>query len=229
MTLEAVVDEVRGREKTLTVYADEESDIVDDVQAHFAAQNLAVEAVDADGRPEHAVLSDDGEVLTAVGVDALRALTDGPRNIGEDVPYEPLLEHLDRATFTSNSRRQMLEASREIEDRAWRAGSGTLHAGFQKLSTFEHERDTYRRLAERDLDVHVYASRDVSIRTPTDVDVHAAPELAKWWFVIYDGDAQQSTALVAEERDDGFYGVWTYDVDLVETALDAIRPRQSPA
>jgi DICT domain-containing protein len=228
MNLEAVVDQVRGREKTLTVYA-AESDIVDDVRAHFAAQNLEVEAVDAEGRSEHAVLSDDGEVLTAVGIDALRALTDGPRNIGEDVPYEPLLEQLDRATFTSNSRRQMLEASREIEDRAWRAGSGTLHAGFQQLSNFELERDTYRRLAERDLDIHIYASRDVSVSAPPDVEVHTAPELAKWWFVVYEGEDRQSTALVAEQRGDGFYGIWTYDAELVADALDAIGALQSPA
>lgn len=230
MSLEGIVERVHRREKALTVYAAPDTDIVDTLQDHFATQNLAIEAVDAAGRPEHAVLSDDGEVLTAVGIDALHALTDGPRDVGEDVPYSPLLEHLERATFTSDSRREMLEASREIEDRAWRAGSGALHAGFQHRSKFEHERETYQRLAGRNLDVHVYASGDASVDVPANIELHEAPEHARWWFVAYDGDdEQQSTALVAEEQSDGFYGVWTYEAGLVSDALDAIGGRQSPA
>lgn len=230
MDLASVVDRVRGREKTLTVYAAPETDIVDDLQDHFAAQNLDVVAVDAAGRLEHAVLADDGDVLTAVGIDVLRSLTDGPRNIGEDVPYGPLLEHLDRATFTSNGRRQMLQASREIEDRAWRTGRGTLHAGFQHRSKFEPQRETYGRLAARALDVHVYASDDADVSPPAGVQLHGAPALSEWWFVVYDSpDEGQSTALVAKEHPDGFYGVWTYDADLIADALDVVRARQSRA
>jgi DICT domain-containing protein len=230
MGLEAVVDRVRAREKTLTVYVAPDTDIVEHLQEHFATQNLELEAVDADGRPEHAVLSDDGEVLTAVGIDALHALTDGPRDIGEDVPYSPLLEHLNRATFTSHSRRQMLEASREIEDRAWRAERGTLYAGFQDSRNFEQQRDPYQRLGARDIEVHVYVGDD-SLDAPSGVHAHSAPELSRWWFVVYDNDdEQQSSALIAEEQSDGrFYGVWTYEADLVADAVEAISTRRQSA
>lgn len=224
MSLRAVIEQVRGREKTLSVYTGPDSDIVGDLQDHFAAENLHIESRPADGVPEHAVLSDDGEFLTAVRMDALRSLTDGPRDIGEEVAYSDLLDHLDRATFASHSRAQMLEASREIEDRAWRADGGTLHAGFQTLSNFDPQRETYRRLAEGDVDVHVYARECESAGVPDGVQFHTNPDVATWWFVIFDGDDhRQSTALLAEERpDDQFYGVWTYDPPLVEQALDAI-------
>ncbi|MGB9963459.1 DICT sensory domain-containing protein [Halobacterium hubeiense] len=227
MSLREVVETVRGREKTLTVYTAPETDVVPELREYFASQNVAIEEADAGSDPEHAVLSDDGEYLTAVGIDALRSLTHGsPRSVGEDAAYGRLLSHLDRTTFTSYSHWQMLQASREIEDRAWRTGEGRLFAGFQRLSNFAEERRTYERLAGTDLAVHVYGLPDATADVPDGVTFHGAavPDVASLWFVVFDGggDPQQACALLAEERDDGFFGFWTYDDELVDDALDAL-------
>ncbi|MXR19893.1 DICT sensory domain-containing protein [Halobacterium bonnevillei] len=228
MSLREVIEAVRGREKTLTVYTSPGTNIVPELREYFSSQNVAIEEVDAGPEPEHAVLAHDGEFLTAVGIDALRALTDGSvRSVGEPAPYSRLLSHLDRTTFTSYNRRQMLDASREIEDRAWRAGEGRLYAGFQRATNFANERDAYAKLAATDLDVHVYGLPDEPVDVPADVTFHGAsiPDAATSWFVIYDGgeDAMQASALLAQEDDDGvFFGFWTYDSSVVDEALSAI-------
>ncbi|MFC3478932.1 DICT sensory domain-containing protein [Halobacterium litoreum] len=235
MGLRRVIEDVRGREKTLTVYAPPGTDVVASVREYFASQNVAIEHEPTTDAPAHAVLSDDGEYLTSVGTDALRALTGSePHPIGEDAAYSPLLEHLDRTTFTSYSRCQMMQASREIEDRAWRAKSGCLHAGFQRLSNLEPEVETYAQLADSDLDVHVYGERDAEIGAGESFTVHATddPEITTTWFVVFDGggNEQQSSALLAEEQDDGgYYGFWTYDASLVADALDALDAVRRPA
>jgi len=149
MSLRGVIDQVREREKTLTVYTDPETAIVPDLRVYFASQNVVVEEADAAERPEYAVLSEGEEYLTAVSIEALRELTDGSvRTVGEDVSYSPLLEHLDRTTFTSYSHHQMVQASREIEDRAWRASEGRLYAGSsgsRSSSRSERRTRTWRR------------------------------------------------------------------------------------
>lgn len=227
MSLRDLVATVRGREKTLTVYTSPATSIVPELREYFASQNVAIEERDADPAPEHAVLSSDGEFLTAVGIDALRSLTDGSvRTVGESAPYSTLLSHLDRTTFTSYNQRQMLEASLEIEDRAWRAGSGRLYAGFQRVTNFADQRETYARLAETDLDVHVYAVPDEPVAIPSAVTFHGAsvPDVASSWFVIFDGggDELQASALLAQEREHGYFGFWTYDTEVVDEALAAI-------
>jgi DICT domain-containing protein len=232
MSLRKVVDTVRGREKTLAVYTRSETELVPELREYFASQNVTIEAIEAGREPEHAVLSDDGEFLTAVSIDALRSLTSGGvREFGERAAYGPLLEHLDSTTFKAYDRRQMLEASREIEDRAWRARSGRLYAGFQYASNFAGERDAYAKLAASDLDVHAYGAPDESVDVPDGVTFHGAsiPEVESSWFVIFDGggDEMQVSALLAHEEDDGdFYGFWTYEVDLVDEALAAIGASQ---
>jgi DICT domain-containing protein len=128
--------------------------------------------------------------------------------------------------FASLSRRQLLATSREFEDRAWRAGRGVLHAGFQTAAAFEPRRSLYRRLAtETDLDVHVYlAERDLDDDNDLDDDaitVHQGGEdVARYWFVVFDGPEDSQCALVAEQRgDDDYVGAWTYDPGLVAGVL----------
>jgi hypothetical protein len=59
------------------------------------------------------------------------------------------------------------------------------------------------------------------------VTTHAepVPELADCWFVVYDGGDRpdRSAALLAEEREDGVYGFWTFEtetVDRIDAYLD---------
>src|SRR6056297_118285 len=233
MSLRRLIAEVRGREKTLTVYAPRDADVVGAVREYFASQHVAIEHARTDGEPR-AVLSDDGGELAAVGADALHELTSRDlHELGEAAPYSPLLAHLDGTTFTSYDRRQMTMASREIEDRAWRANDGQLHSGFQGLSNLRDERETYERLAAGDLEVHVYGAPDADLGA-TSFSVHGIEneEVASTWFVVFDGggNREQSSALLAEEREDGgFYGLWTYDPELVERALGALDGYRKPA
>ncbi|WP_435096876.1 DICT sensory domain-containing protein [Halarchaeum sp. P4] len=234
MALRDVLETVRSHQKTLTVYAHAPA-IVPELRDYFASQNVAVRYSRCPrDEPEHVVLADDDGFEAAVSLDAMRTLVDPDapaKRVGEPAPYQRVLEGLDGATFTSYDHRQTLHATREVEDRAWRAGVGTLHAGFQSLSTFREARETYECLAVSDLDIHVYgAPADDATAADVAVDgvtVHAddSPDIAETWFVAYDGgpDARQKSALVAEERDPGeFYGVWTYDAALVDRVLAAL-------
>lgn len=235
MRLHEVIASIESREKTLSVYAaPEDAGIVEELREYFASQNLTVvhEPIEAD-QSLHAVLSERGRFVRAFGSAALESLVDPDhrREIDETPAYAPLIERLDGTTFTSYDREQMLTTSREIEDRAWRMGEGRLHAGFQRFSWFADQVDVYRRLGEIDLDVHVYGKPD---REPPSGPYvcHATddPEIAATWFVAYDGGGEevQKTALLAEEREDAFYGLWTYDpsiVDRVFAALDRIDSR----
>lgn len=233
MSLRHLMAEVRGREKTLTVYAPADADVVSAVREYFASQHVTIEHEHTNGDPR-AVLSDGDTQLASVGAGALRELASRDlHRVGDEAPYSPLLEHLDGTTFASYDRRQMTMASREIEDRAWRTNSGQLHTGFQRLSNVRKERDTYEQLGECALDVHVYGVPDTDLGD-TAFAVHGrdTEELALTWFVLFDGggNREQSSALLAEEREEGgFYGFWTYDPDLVERALQSLEPYRQPA
>ncbi|MEE6209197.1 DICT sensory domain-containing protein [Salarchaeum sp. III] len=227
MGLRDIVSGVESREKTLAVYAPTDA-LAAAVRDYFASQNVRVVhepvADPADARVE--LVDGDGPVVSA-DVHAVEDLVSGRanRDFGEVVPYRTILEQLDRTTFTSYDHTQMLTASREIEDRAWRVGAGQLLVGFQALSTFKTQQDAYRLLAETDLDVHVYGAPDANVDS-VGTTVHAtnSPEIRETWFVAFDGgpDPDQKSALLAEERDGEFYGFWTYDSDTVDRVFDAV-------
>lgn len=230
MTLLDIIDSVRTQERTLVVSAPPEWESrVGEIQEYFRSQNVTVvhepvESEDSQG----VVLQTESEELARVSLDALRALLDPQvvRRLGESVPYSPLLDALSDTTFTSFDRSQMLTASREIEDRAWREGHGGLFAGFQRFSIFEEQRDIYSRLAESNLEVHVFGDPDVDPpEGPYETHQLASEEIRRTWFVVYDGGGRgaQASALLAEERAPGeYYGFWTYDPSLVEDILEAL-------
>lgn len=229
MSLRDAIARVEGREKTLTVYDPSGGRIADEVREYFASQQLRIEVGSADGRPGgFAVLSDDGTVLTAVDAATLLAELDGRRS-GREALGE-LLGYLDETTFSSYDVDQMLAATREMEDRAWRHGRGRLHAGFQRHGALERQADVYADLATRDLDVHVYVVAEGTTVDVGNATVHCeeADEIADTWFVVFDGDGdpERQCALLAQERGDReFYGVWTYDSDLVGEVLDYLEHR----
>ncbi|MFB6308389.1 MAG: DICT sensory domain-containing protein [Haloarculaceae archaeon] len=227
MSLSELIAGVEDHEKTLTVFnADDET--VAAVADHFTNRNVVVRSETTEsGRPgEFVTLSDDGDVLAATGLDGFReTLTETPGVDTSENPYRPILDELDETMFTSWSTKQMVNASREIEDRAWRVGAGELHAGFQTLSTLEGELDVYERLGETDIEVHAYATPDVDPPGHDGFVLHMerSEEIAKSWFVVFDGDGDddQKCALLAEERDPReFYGFWTYDPDTVDWIID---------
>jgi len=229
MGLRDIVSGVESREKTLTVYAPSDA-LADAVRDYFASQNVRVVhepvADTADARVE--LSDDDGERVASVDVRAIEELVSGraDRDFGDTPPYRAILEGLDKTTFTSYDRTQMMRASREVEDRAWRVGEGQLVAGFQRLSTFETQHDAYSLLADTGLDVHVYGAPDADVdAVGTTVHGVDSSEIRETWFVAFDGGPTptQKCALLAEERERGeFYGFWTYDPDTVDRVFDAV-------
>ena len=236
MALADFLDDVARRRKTLTVFAPERYQRLAD---HFESRNVTVEheSLPDDGSGGFVVVTEDGEFVGSVGGDAVGELV-APQTAFGIAPSDAtraLLDLLADTTFVSFDGRQMLAAAREIEDRAYRYGRGTLRTGFQSLSALRSQERVYELLAgETDLDVHVYGRPDWQPEIPG-VSVHAedAPEIGHFWFLIYENDAdEQASALVAEEattRLGGtgeartFSGFWTYDAGIVAELDDYLR------
>ena len=229
MSLTELIAGVEDHEKTLTAF-NADGDTVEALREQFRDRNLTVAAERTpSGKPDSfAVLSEDGEFVTAASVAEVIEATDARTDPEfDDEAYRPILDHLDETMFTSYDIGQMVAASREIEDRAWRVGEGTLHSGFQRLSMLEDQMDVYGRLAgEGTLDVHAYAYPDADVPPhDTDLTVHVerADEIERSWFVVYDGAGVDvdKCALLAEERESrAFYGFWTYDPSTVDWMID---------
>jgi len=241
MSLEAVIASVERSERTLTVFNpnDGEADasgVVDDLRTTLIDRNVEVRSETTEsGRPrDFAVLAMDGVVLATIDVESLESMLQASDTasgkLGFDTePYADVLRHLQETTFTSYDRSRMLEATREIEDRAFRVGHGELHAGFQTVDRLELQREPYEQLVKRGLSVTAYATpADAPFELPNlVVRTTDAEEIAVHWFVAYDGGGEpsQKCALLAEERSDGFYGCWTYDPDVVDWILTHLRDR----
>jgi DICT domain-containing protein len=229
MSLTELIAGVEDHEKVLTVFnADEETVTALREQFHDRNISLATERTES-GRPEaFVVLSDDGEFVTAAAAGTVLDPDDERTDPGFDGDtYRPVLDHLDETMFTSYDIGQMVAASREIEDRAWRIGKGSLYSGFQRLSILRDQMDIYERLAEKDgLDVHAYAVPDTEVPDhDTDLTIHVerSDEIGRSWFVAYDGAGVDvnKCALLAEEREErSFYGFWTYDPTTVDWIID---------
>lgn len=226
MSLTELIAGVESHEKTLTV-VNADDGVVAELRDRFADRNVRIEAATMDGDPSaFGVLSQDGMFLTAIALEDLTASAERRDPGFTPDTYRPILDHLDETLFTSYSRREMVAASREIEDRAWRIGAGELHAGFQTLENFAHELDTYERLAGKlGLSVHAYATPNGTVPSVQHVTLHIErnPEIRDTWFVAYDGAGidDNRCALLAEEREPGqFYGFWSYDPATVEYMID---------
>lgn len=228
MSLSELISGVEDHEKTLTVF-NADDPVTDEIRAHFADRNVTVRSeTTPSGKPgQFVTLSEDGEVLTAASLtDLTETIANDEAVVGlSDSPYRPLLDHMDETMFTSWSIEQMVSASREIEDRAWRVGEGSLHAGFQYLSTLRGELPVYERLASKNLDVHAYAVPDEDPPKTAGFTLHLerSEEIEKSWFVVFDGNGvdENKCALLAEEREPReFYGFWTYGPDTVDWIVD---------
>ncbi|WP_255169732.1 DICT sensory domain-containing protein [Natrononativus amylolyticus] len=182
------------------------------------------------------VIRADGEFVSSIGFRELREFLEPPIYRPWDdgligAGYCTLLEVLDDTLWYTLDRRQLLATSREIENRAWRVGTGTLVAGFQRPGALESQVPVYDRLSrETDLGVtvHCRADRAPSAIPDATVRVHASEEIGTHWLLAYDGgsDDLQSCALLAREREPGAYaGFWTYDPGFVAEILEYVRER----
>jgi len=232
MHLLETIDLIKSLEKELAVFNVGSSDSLHErLEIFLETQNVRVSSYQTSSKTpsEVAVLSTEQEVLALVTVDMLRDLVNGPPSTADalgisDAEYGHILKHLKETTFTSYDTEQMLNASREIEDRARRTGSGTIHAGFQQCSLMTDQQEIYSPLSQHGLEVHMYGIPDVTPPVINGVRVHTpeTDEIARIWFVVFDGggDETQKSALLAKERDENsFYGAWTYDAKIVDSVL----------
>lgn len=233
MGLRQLIEFIQTLEKELAlINVDSAESMEQQLAEYFDTQNVRIRSYrTSSGTPaDTAVLSTDNEVLEMISIETLRGLVDsvqsGPTSVGQhDIEYDAVLGHLKETTFTSYDTEQMLYASREIEDRARRVGDGTVHAGFQRCSVMADQRVIYTDLTEKGVEVHAYGIPDAEIPDLGSSQLHTVDteEIAKTWFVIFDGagDVTQKSALIAEERNpNSFFGFWTYDAKIVDTALD---------
>lgn len=219
MSFREIIAEVESETRVLTVVDPPDESIVQRLRDRLRTRNVRVEQAHGatDEHPSgYAVLSDPttGEVLAAV--DCSNVTSAG--GVGE------LASALDSTLFTSFDLDEMMAATREVEDRAWRVGAGTLHAGFQRPEAIAQQVDVYENLTASDLEIHTFVAPDPVTPEIEGVTVHEIDtrEIRESWFVVFDGGPERmnACALLAEERGDPderrFYGFWTYDPELVD-------------
>ncbi|RAW44483.1 histidine kinase [Halorubrum sp. 48-1-W] len=213
--------ETVDRGRRLIVYRTEDGDGSDGL---FVTRNVAVDrrTIPVGGPEPFVEIREDEKFVGVLGLDVVEELTDPsavPRTGREDVSpgHRVLLETLDDTVFASMDRRHLLAVSREIEDRAYRVGRGTLRVAFQTPATFDPQADVYRRLAgETDLDIHLYGVGTRIEQAIEGVTSHPLTDDRYWVLAFEDGDdGEQNCALVARERSDGYRGFWTNDPDTV--------------
>lgn len=174
-------------------------------------------------------------VVVAPGADHYHAADDPDTEILDGLGNG--YDFLEETLFASYDRRQLLAATREIEDRAWRRGSGRLLVGFQTAAALRAQVDAYDRLAARGLQITVFIEDETTdsndapiddsgmevLEEAIDVIVSDADEIGRFWLLAYDGDGDDYSkcALLGEERNpDRYYGFWTYDPDRVDELID---------
>ena len=233
-SLRDAFEAVEARQKTLEVYADDEETTAE-LERQFSTRNVRVVGRPAPSTddPGFVVVRDaDGEFLGALSIGHLDAIVSPmvhpPWVIAEtDVDPAAVFDFLENTVFTSYDRRQLLVVAREIEERAWRAGSGSLFVGFQTATAFQAQRTVYERfVSETDVTVTIFIDDEWSGEPGGSVRVVAehgvGHEIGQFWFVFFDGGGSDLDAcgLLAEEREpDQYYGFWTDDPDRVDEVI----------
>lgn len=193
-----------------------------------------------DGEP--VARSDAEDVLESVLLVNSDVYTTGSRGL-TDAKLPAVLEALQEVPFLvrgypeSNSEKMLLLAvSRAIERRAYEAGSGTLHVGFQELSRLVDEHGTYRvyeQLSTTEMEIHLYGNGDVAAADDLAVTVHTGDS---WfhrhaWFVVFTPETTERTpaALYSVEREANRWGgFWTFQSERVKAIRTEINNRTQP-
>lgn len=199
----------------------------------------SVSVPDAESASEDLVyLLEDGEIQAASPLETVAdsillvnsdLYTTGTRS-PDEVELPDVIAGLDETQFRlrgypeSNKEKLLLiTISRYIERTALERRSGTHRASFQYLSRLTDERGTravYERLADTDVDVHLYGMPDWTPPPDFDITMHGGwgPDFRDAWFVVYvpEDGSQSHVALLAIEDEPGTWdGFWTYDPDTV--------------
>ncbi|SEH17701.1 Diguanylate Cyclase and Two-component system sensory domain-containing protein [Natronorubrum sediminis] len=233
---DTLLDERRNSALTLTVYRDGERT---DVERMFATHNVSVDHEPlSPAVPEpFVVIETDGEFVGALSLESLETLFEPPiHRPGDDerisAGYQMLFDALDETVFSALDRRQLLAVSREIEDRAERVSSGSLHVGFQTLSAFRPQIEVYRHLAtETAVEIDIYAVPDWD---PPEIEgltyrPYPTDALERYWVLAYDGgtDREHACGLLAQEQSEGYDGFWTDDEAVVARIAATLEDTQA--
>ena len=225
-----LISDAQRRDKTFTIYSDDpDMDILD----RLSNQGVVVRHRRLPtGQAPFVTIHDDGEYLGALQLSDLAELLTPPvvcpgSRETLSPPYRALYEMLENTVFTALDRRQLLGASREIEDRAFRVGHGTLRVSFESKAALDAQTETYRYLADNTaLDVHIYGDTAWDFPAIDGVIVHESADTAieKFWSLGFDGggDEMQACGLVARADNGEFTGFWTYDPDTVGEILSVL-------
>ena len=252
MTLERFLDVIDAPERSLVVVNRTEPEPFQVMlEKLFDDQPVPVSEGQSETYDENTVLLlEDGDVVATSPLEELSTaillvnsdlfITGARRLEGTEVP--DVLDGLAGTRFSlrgypeSNSEKLLLVLiSRYIEKRAYTDGTGELRSSFQRLSRVNDERGTrrvYERVAETDVDVHLYGQPDWTPSPECPVTIHGgySYDFRNSWFVIHCPAADSETkpaALLALELDDGKWdGFWTYDdqpigelVEYVQTTM----------
>jgi hypothetical protein len=233
--LRSIRERARGPRKTVTTFGPEAYDDIASVLDQFDV-DVVHESLPVPESSGYLVVKRGEEFLGALSAAAFGDLRDPPDEAPWDAStresaYRELVSLLSGAAFEMDDRRRLVATAREIEDRAWRTGRGTLYATFQSLSAFEAQVSAYEHLAgTTDLAVTVFGDPDWDPPAIDGVSVHRDERgaVSDFWVVAFDGagDDDAACALIAEELQPGIYvGVVTYDpsvVDDLATYLDDV-------
>ncbi|MEY7847676.1 DICT sensory domain-containing protein [Natrarchaeobius sp. A-rgal3] len=231
MGLRETIETVERHRKHLEVYADDPA-VADELSTQFETRNVVVShhSLGALSGPGFVIIRRaNGEFRGAIGLEQFETILSPeispPWELAEsDVEPSELFDFLENTVFSAYDRRQMLAAAREIEERAWRVGSGKLYVGFQRREALADQVDVYTRLGERG-SITITVFIDDEWNDPFDgiSVVTGNGEIGDFWFLVFDGAENdlQKCALVAEQRgSERYYGFWTYEPGIVDDLLE---------
>lgn len=231
---DSMLARVRQTDHHFTVYADERTP---SVEGWFSNHSVEVErrTLTAGVPAPFLSVERNGEFVGVISIETVERLLEPPivrpeSHDGLSPAYRALFEVLEDTVYTSMKRAELAAISGEIEDRAHRFGAGTLHAGFQRLSTFQPRVATYRRLAANGVDVHVYGKPNWEPPTIPGVTYHTCSggSLVRFWVLAFESGprSDQYCGLLAREEVNGYTGFWTDEAETVEElrrGLEAVR------
>jgi len=223
MVFTDILGRVEGRRRTLVFYnAEDLSEEIDRIVEYVGAHDVDISYTTDAGMPDSVVVVRDGH--RTLSVDKIEAVYEylvawESEMAGSD-QLPSLFAALDETVFRSKNKRQLVLASRLIENRAATIGDGHLSAGFQQLSRARAQLPFYQNLPPT-VTISLYGTPDWTPPADSSIEAYepAFEDHDDYWWVIYDGtdQPQHHAALLAEEHNPGEYtGFWTYRRSIVE-------------
>lgn len=227
-SLSSFLESLEGETTKIFVYNPEattESDEVTVLTDYFEELGLEVVVKTSSELPDGLVTLEKGaEVVSAEPLDEVLRSVHAETASAEADYFEPAdSDFLRRAEsfvhgFDTADKSELIRISRTIEARAWTAGAGELHAGFQRLSLFDDQKNLYERMADGGTEVHVYGGPDAEPDVDG-VEIHPSDsdEIAQMWFVVLSGIGTPGTLLARDIGENQYRARWTYSPEYADS------------